>query len=168
MLTKIDPKALTFNPFQVIGAQWALITAGTKERCNTMTASWGGVGILWNKPVATVYIRPQRYTKAFVDRENTFTLSFLPEEYREQLVYCGRVSGRDEDKIARCGFTVEAAECGAPYFAEAELVLVCRKLYRQTLTPGSFLEQDLIGKNYPSRDFHDMYIAEIIEAYRRA
>ncbi len=167
MLTKIDPKSLTFNPFALIGTQWTLITAGTKENCNTMTASWGGVGVMWNKPAATVYIRPQRYTKEFVDREETFTLSFLPQEYREQLVYCGRTSGRDEDKIAHCGFTVEESPWGTPYFAEAELVLVCRKLYRQTLTPDSFLDQELIGKNYPNNDFHDMYIAEIVEAYKK-
>ena len=168
MLTKIDPKSLTCNPFSLIGTQWTLITAGTKDACNTMTASWGGLGILWNKPVATVYIRPQRYTKGFVDEQGTFTLSFLPEEYRAQLTYCGRTSGRDEDKIARCGFTVETGENGAPYIGEAELVLVCRALYRQTLTPDSFLEPELIDKNYPNRDFHDMYIAEIVEAYQKA
>ncbi len=168
MLTKVDPKSLTFNPFALIGSQWALITAGTKEACNTMTASWGGVGIMWNKPAVTVYIRPQRYTKHFVDQEETFTLSFLPEKYRKELAYCGRTSGRDEDKIAHCGFTLETSLCGAPYFAEAELVLVCRKMYRQTLSPDSFLDQELIHQNYPQQDFHDMYIAEILEAYKKA
>lgn len=166
MLTKIDLKNLTLNPFQAIGSQWMLITAGTKEACNTMTASWGGLGIMWGKPVATAYIRPQRYTKEFVDAQEYFTLSFLPEDRRADLSYCGTVSGRDEDKIARCGFTVEAAGCGAPYFAEAELVLVCRKLYRQRLTPDAFLDSSLDGRWYPERDYHDMYIAEIVEAYK--
>ena len=81
MLTKVDPKTLTFNPFHAIGSQWMLITAGTAERCNTMTASWGGVGIMWGKPVATAYIRPQRYTKTFLDEQDCFTLSFLPDQY---------------------------------------------------------------------------------------
>lgn len=168
MLTKIDPKSLTMNPFEAIGSQWMLITAGTKEKCNTMTASWGGVGIMWGLPVATAYIRPQRHTKLFVDEQDYFTLSFLPEAQHANLAYCGRVSGRDEDKIARCGFTVETADCGAPYFAEAELVLVCRKLYRQSMTPDCFVDGSLDGKWYPQKDYHDMYIAEIVEAYQNA
>ena len=168
MLTKVDPTTLTFNPFHAIGSQWMLITAGTAERCNTMTASWGGVGIMWGKPVATAYIRPQRYTKTFLDEQDCFTLSFLPDQYRKELSYCGSVSGRDEDKIARCGFTVQTAGCGAPYFAEAELVLVCRKLYRQRLDPACFLDGEQDGRWYPQKDYHDMYIAEIVEAWQQA
>ena len=167
MLTKIDPKSIVTNPFQAIGIQWMLVTAGTAEACNTMTASWGGVGIMWGKPVATAYIRPQRYTKTFMDREDCFTLSFLPERYRKELSYCGSISGRDEDKIAHCGFTVKTAECGAPYFAEAELVLVCRKLYRQRLKPECFIDASQDERWYPEKDYHDMYIAEIVEAYQR-
>lgn len=167
MLTKIDPKSIVTNPFRAIGTQWMLVTAGTAEACNTMTASWGGVGIMWGKPVATAYIRPQRYTKTFMDKEDCFTLSFLPEGYRKELSYCGSVSGRDEDKIAHCGFTVQTAECGAPYFAEAELVLVCRKLYRQRMKPECFIDTAQDERWYPEKDYHDMYIAEIVEAYQR-
>lgn len=166
MLTKIDPKSITLNPFASIGEQWMLITAGTKENCNTMTASWGGLGIMWGLPVATAYIRPQRHTHAFVEEQNYFTLCFFPEEQRSNLAYCGRVSGRDEDKIAHCGFTVTEAECGAPYFAEAELVLVCRKVYCQSMTPDCFTDPSLNGKWYPKKDYHDMYLGEIVEAYR--
>lgn len=168
MLTKIDPKTLTLNPFQAIGSQWMLITAGNREGSNTMTASWGGVGIMWGKPVATAYIRPQRHTKTFVDREDYFTLSFLPEQYRKELSYCGSVSGRDEDKIAHCGFTLQYADCGAPYFAEAELVLVCRKLYCQSLKPECFIDTDQDERWYPNKDYHDMYIAEILEAWQQS
>ena len=115
--------------FSMIGEQWMLVTAGTAERCNTMTASWGGLGVLWGKPVATVYIRPQRYTLEFVEREDCFTLSFFGEEYRKALALCGSKSGRDVDKVKECGFTVAGAACGAPYFEEAGLVLVCKKAY---------------------------------------
>ena len=163
-----DIHSLEFNPFDKISKQWMLITAGDEEKSNTMTASWGGVGIMWGKEVATAYIRPQRYTKEFVDREERFTLSFLPDQYRTELSYCGSVSGRDEDKIARCGFTVQTAGCGAPYFAEAELVLVCRKLYRQRLDPACFLDGEQDGRWYPQKDYHDMYIAEIVEAWQQA
>ena len=93
MFRTIDPKELDLNPFAAIGDQWMLITAGTAERCNTMTASWGGLGVLWGAPMAIAYIRPQRYTKEFVDENEYFTLSFFPEEYRQQLSLCGSKSG---------------------------------------------------------------------------
>ena len=114
MFSRIDPKELDQNVFSMIGEQWMLVTAGTAERCNTMTASWGGLGVLWGKPVATVYIRPQRYTLEFVERENCFTLSLFGEEYRKALALCGSKSGRDVDKVKECGFTVAGAACGAP------------------------------------------------------
>ena len=103
MLTEFDVKTLSFDPFERIGRDWCLITAGNKGSYNTMTASWGGVGILWNKEVATCYIRPQRYTKEFVDREEYFTLSFFPDGWREALNFCGKYSGRDRDKAAETG-----------------------------------------------------------------
>ena len=108
MLKPIDPKAIDQNVFSLIGEKWMLITAGTAERCNTMTASWGGLGVIWGAPAATCYIRPQRYTKEFVDREEYFTLAFFGEEYRDALALCGSKSGREVDKVKECGFTVKA------------------------------------------------------------
>ena len=116
-MKKIDVKSLQDNVFSLIGDRWMLITAGTAERCNTMTASWGGLGVLWGAPAATIYLRPQRYTKEFVDREY-FTLAFFGEEQRKALTLCGSKSGREVDKVKECGFTVAQAECGAPYFEE--------------------------------------------------
>ena len=164
MFQKVDPKSLTLNPFAAIGDQWMLITAGTPERLNTMTASWGGLGVLWGVPMATCYIRPQRYTKEFVDREEYFSLSFFGEEYRKALALCGSKSGREVDKVRECGFTVKTAECGAPYFEEAELVLVCRKRFAQPMDPDN-MPQEIKDKWYPQKDYHTMYIGEIIEAY---
>ena len=166
MLKRIDPKTIGKNVFSLIGDQWMLITAGTAEACNTMTASWGGLGVLWGAPAATCYIRPQRYTKEFVDREAFFTLSFFGEEYRQALSLCGSKSGRDVDKAAECGFTVKAAECGAPYFEEAELVLVCRKRFAQPMDPA-LIPEDVKERWYPARDYHTMYIGEIVEAYQK-
>lgn len=167
MFQKIDPKTLEQNVFSMIGDQWMLITAGTRERCNTMTASWGGLGVLWSKPVATCYIRPQRYTREFVDREECFTLAFFGEEYRKTLSLCGSQSGRDIDKVKECGFTPAAADCGAPYFGEAELVLVCKKLYMGDILPGNFMDSALCEKNYPNKDYHKMYIGEIVEVLKK-
>ncbi|MBM6924469.1 flavin reductase family protein [Pseudoflavonifractor phocaeensis] len=166
MFEKIDPKALDQNVFSLIGDQWMLITAGTEDECNTMTASWGGLGVLWGKPVATVYIRPQRYTLEFVEREDTFTLCFFGEEYRKALALCGSKSGRDIDKVKECGFTVATAE-GAPYFEEADLVLVCRKAYWQDMDPTHFLDEEIDGKWYPQKDYHRIFIGEILEVLRK-
>ena len=164
-MKKIDPKDVSQNVFSLIGDQWMLITAGTAEKCNTMTASWGGLGVLWGGPAATCYIRPQRYTKEFVDREEYFTLSFFDESYRPQLALCGSKSGRDVDKVKECGFTVKTAECGAPYFEEASLVLVCRKLYVQDLDLGGMAEKVQTFYGPAQGGIHRAYTGEILEAY---
>ena len=166
MFQSVDPKALQENVFSLIGDKWMLITAGTGEKCNTMTASWGGLGVIWGAPAATCYIRPQRYTKEFVDREEYFTLAFFGEEYRRALSLCGSKSGRDVDKVKECGFTVMEAEGGAPYFAQAELVLVCKKAYWQDMDPAHFLDPE-IETHYAQKDYHRIFIGEIVEALRK-
>lgn len=166
MFMSVDPKSLDQNVFSLIGDQWMLITAGTAEACNTMTASWGGLGVLWGAPAATCYIRPQRYTKEFVDREEYFTLAFFSEDYRKQLSLCGSKSGREADKVKECGFTVKTAACGAPYFEEAQLVLVCRKRFAQEMDPSN-IPQEIKEKWYPQEDYHTMYIGEIVEVLKK-
>ena len=96
MFHEIAPKTLTENVFSLIGDRWMLITAGTPDHCNTMTASWGGLGVLWRKPMATIYVRPQRYTFGFIEQSDEFTLSFFGPQWKKALSYCGAVSGRDE------------------------------------------------------------------------
>ena len=166
MFTSVDPKSLDQNVFSLIGDQWMLITAGTADQCNTMTASWGGLGVIWGAPAATCYIRPQRYTKEFVDREEYFTLTFFSEEYRKALSLCGSKSGREIDKVKECGFTVKTAACGAPYFEEAQLVLVCRKRFAQAMDPNN-IPQEIKEKWYPQQDYHTMYIGETVEAFKK-
>ena len=165
MLRRIEFDNIRDNPFTLIGEQWMLITAGTRERCNTMTASWGGLGVLWNAPAATIYLRPQRYTKQFVDAQEYFTLSFFGEEYRKKLLLCGTKSGRDVDKVKECGFTVAyAAEGDAPYMEQARLVLVCRKRYAQEMDPAA-IPEDVKQSQYPAEDYHTAYIGQIVAAY---
>ena len=168
MMEQIDVRNLEDNVFSLIGEDWMLITAGTAERCNTMTASWGGLGVLWGKNVATCYVRPQRYTREFLERENYFTLSFFGPEYRRELSLCGSKSGRDVDKVKECNFTVRQTQCGAPYFDQARLVLVCRKLYWQDMDPAHFLDGEIDHRWYPEKDYHRIYIGEIVEALKRA
>lgn len=160
--TEITPEELNKNPFRIIGHDWMLITAGNEDKVNTMTASWGGVGIMWNKNVAFIVIRPQRYTKEFVDSTETFSLSFLDESFRKQLGYLGKVSGRDEDKIAKAGLTVNYID-STPFFEEGNLVMVCKKLYKQPYNPEGFLVEGIDEKMYPDKDYHTMYIAEIVK-----
>lgn len=163
---EVDIQTLSFNPFDKIGRQWMLITAGDSMKSNTMTASWGGVGIMWGKPVVTAYIRPQRYTKEFVDGNDRFTISFLPEDKREALNICGSVSGRDAaDKWEKAGLhpylidekTLEETAA----VEEAEMIFVCRKLYAQEMYPECFADTECDAKWYPREDYHTMYIGEI-------
>ena len=165
MFQKVDPKTLGLNPFAAIGDQWMLITAGTPEHCSTMTASWGGLGILWGAPMAIAYIRPQRYTKGFVDENEYFTLSFFTEDWRPQLNLCGTKSGRDTDKVKECGFTVAAGTGNAPYFEQAELVLVCRKRMVMPMDEAA-MPEDVKDKWYKG-DYHTMYWGEIVEALKK-
>ena len=161
---EIPVTQLQMNPMTLIGNEWMLITAGNEEQgYNTMTASWGHLGCLWAKPTSVAYVRPQRYTKEFMDRENVYTLSFFPEGYREKLSYLGSHSGRDGDKVAETGLT-PVFDSGTTYFSEAKLVLVCRKLYRAPILEEGFLDKAVIDRYYPQRDYHDMYVGEIVKA----
>lgn len=160
----VDPQALTDNPFSLIGNEWMLITAGNGTHCNTMTASWGGVGVLWNLPVAFSFVRPQRYTYEFMEQADTYSLSFLPEEYRPALRYCGSHSGRDGDKFAAAGLSV-VYENGTPCIEQARLILCCRKLHTVDFTPEQFADSTLLT-HYKANDFHRQYIGEIVQVLK--
>lgn len=156
----IDPASLRKNPFQLIGKDWMLITAGNKEKVNTMTASWGGLGVMYGKDVAFIVIRQSRYTKEFIDQEDTFSISFYDKEHQKTMKYLGTVSGRNEDKIANSGLTLNWME-NTPYFDEANMVMVCKKLFKQPLINDGLIEEKYKNTWYSSGDNHTLYIAEI-------
>lgn len=160
--TEISPLELNKSAFRLIGREWMLITAGTMEQWNTMTASWGAFGELWFKPAAFIFIRPQRYTFEFVEREELFTLSFFDEAYREALTVCGSKSGRDADKAAETGLIPFEPEPETVAFEQARLILLCRKLYFQDLNPDQFLDASIGPKCYPGKDYHRMYVGEVL------
>lgn len=166
MLKQLDPKALDANLFSLLDDRWGLLCAADGQGCNPMTVSWGGAGILWNKPVVTVYVRPQRYTYGLMEAETYFSLSFLPETLHAAAAFCGSKSGRDVNKVKETRLTIMKEQL-APYFAEAELTFICRKLYAQDLSPDCFVDKELDGKNYPNRDYHRMYIGEIVAALKQ-
>lgn len=156
----IKPEELQNNPFQLIGKEWMLITAKKNDQINTMTASWGGVGILWNKNVAFIFIRPSRYTKEFVDNADTLSLSFFGNDYRKELGYLGRVSGRDENKIENANLHI-AYQDDTPFFKECSMTFLCRKLYNQEFGEQFLLDSSIDSICYPEKDYHTMYIVEI-------
>ena len=169
---EIPISELNIHPYTAIAKDWMLITAGNEERgYNTMTASWGQIGSVWGHggglPTCVIFVRPQRYTKAFVDREAFYTLSFFDPEYKKALGYLGSHSGRDGDKVAAAGLTPVFLD-DTTAFAEAKLVLVCRKLYRAPLLEEGFVDKSVLEDCYPNRDLHDLYIGEITKAYVKA
>ena len=158
---------LNMNPFTKIGKEWALISAGDKNKCNTMTVSWGGVGVLWGKNVVYIFIRDSRYTKEFIDNGEFFSMSFFEEKYRDALSYCGKESGRNvDDKFKSAGLT-PAFRHSIPYPDEANLVLLCRKTAAVPITEDTFIDPQIMPKWYSDNDMHVMYVGEIIEAVAR-
>lgn len=157
---------LEFNPFTKIGKEWALVTAGTKTKANTMTVSWGGVGVLWGKNTAFIFIRDSRYTKELLDAGEFFSITFFDEAYREALNYCGSHSGREENKIEQAGLTLNFRH-SIPYIDEGNFVLLCKKMSATRITEDSFLDSHIKEKWYPDGDMHTMYVAEIIDIMAR-
>jgi flavin reductase (DIM6/NTAB) family NADH-FMN oxidoreductase RutF len=158
------------SPFRRIGDDWALLTAGNTAAgagaWNTMTVSWGGLGVLWGRDVVTVYVRPHRYTLEFINAGSLFTLSFFDQKYRQALALCGGKSGRDHDKAAEAGLTPivfgGGRAAGALSFREASEIIVCRKIYAHELDPANMLDPQIEKEHYPQKDFHRFFVGEIL------
>lgn len=163
---EIAPERINENLIDLIGNRWMLVTAEHGGRINTMTASWGGAGVIWGKPSVFVFIRPQRYTFEFTEQSEVMTLSFFDEEHRDALKLCGAVSGRERDKIAEAGLT-PIHRHGMPCFEEARLTLFCRKRYAEFLKESAFTDPSALS-SYAAGDFHKMYICEIVAAEEKA
>lgn len=161
MFKEVEFTDVKDNVVDLLKNRWALVAAGDKESYNMMTVSWGAVGELWGKDMATVYIRPQRYTEEFMNTKDYFTLSFYkPEDKKRIHGVCGSKSGRDVDKTKECALTPCFDE-SAPYFDEAELVLVCRKAAKSKFDPEEFIDESITDAWYPEKDFHFIYYGVI-------
>lgn len=162
-----DSQAAVRELLPALGVENALLTAGTADRCNTMTIGWCQAGRLWGLQTCTVYVRPERYTYQFMEDQAYFTVSVLPKDMKNAMALCGTKSGRDMDKIKECGLTVRYGAGGAPFFEEAEAVLVCRKLYVQDMAPECVVAgQEKILPYYGEKGgWHRIYTGEIAEAY---
>lgn len=158
-----NPDSFDFSPFRIIGKEWMLITAEKDGKVNSMTASWGGLGVMWGKNAAYIVVRKSRYTKELIDGSNNFSLCFFDhEKYAKMLGYMGSASGRSEDKVQNSGLTV-SHQNGIPYYDEASKVLLCRKMFCQPMDPKNFLDESIDSKWYSDKDYHDLYIAEILD-----
>ena len=161
---KVNPEALAENPFELIGKDWFLLTAGTEDAgFNFMTCSWGAMGVLWNKPAVTCYVRHSRHTFGFMEQGDTFTLSFFGQEQRKALGFAGSHSGRDCDKLAQTGLHPVTLEGGVS-FEEAKLTLVCKKRFAADLSPEE-MPAEIAEAFYADHDVHRMYFGEIIAVY---
>lgn len=162
----MDLKNFKMAPLYDIDQEWAVLTSGTKEKFNSMTISWGGLGTIWNKPVVTVYVKPIRYTYEFMENNRYFTISFYDEKYRKDLSILGTKSGRDLDKIASTNLTPEFLEKSVS-FKEAKLTIVCKKIYFQDLDikniDTSSILQSEVDRFYKTEPAHRMYIGEVID-----
>lgn len=173
-LKEINLEELNINPMTMIGSEWWLITAGNQDTgFNTMTASWGHLGSIWERkggrahmglPTACVYIRPHRYTKEYMDNNELFTLSVFDQSHKRALGYLGSHSGRDEDKISNAGLTPIFNDDTTMY-EEAKIIFVCKKIYHSEIVEEGFIDKSLIDNNYPKKDFHAMYVGEILKVY---
>ena len=150
------------DAFEKIGKQWMLITATDGDKVNAMTASWGGLGVIWGKNVAYIFVRESRYTKEFIDKSDTLSLAFFDEDKKPMLGYMGKVSGRNEDKIGTAGLTVHMKE-GIPYFEEAAQTLLGKKMFAGPISPEYFCDPEIAAKWYADNDYHTMYVVEILE-----
>lgn len=157
-----------WNPvFDSIGRDWMLISVSDGTRENVMTASWGGIGVIWNRPVAVCLIRPERFSFSLMEKSERFALSGLPQDRRDALTFCGRESGRDHaDKFAAAGLSV-LHDGGVPYPAEAETVLLCRKLYASDLRAEQFLDPDIPRACYSTGGLHRVYVGEIEKVLKK-
>ena len=164
MLKEIDIKSVNINPFKKIGDEWALLMAGDKDSYNSMTISWGYMGVMFNKPVFLTVVRPQRYTKEFLDKSEYFTVSFFDSEYKKTLGYLGSKSGRDVDKMNVEGMEAEFSD-NSVFYKQASLVLVCKKLFSMDQSNAQFYDESIKSEIYPTGDFHTFYTGEIVKAY---
>lgn len=164
-MKEIAIKDLKDNFFEAISKEWMLVTAGTKDSFNMMTASWGGIGFLWAKPVVFIFIRPERYTFEFIEAQKDFTLSFLGEENKRIHNVCGFKSGREIDKVKETGLKPIITEKGNVIYEQSRLSLECRKLYSDTIKESNFIDPELSKWYGEKGGMHHVYVAEITGAW---
>lgn len=165
---EVSTRELTFNVFDTVSNQWAVIATQDEGKVNGMTISWFQMGYLWRHDVVTVYVRPQRHTFPLINEQKTFGLCFFNHQgdNKQKLGYLGSASGKNEDKLAKCGFDARY-DGETPYIAQADMVFICEKLYEQDIDPAGFDDSTIDSKEYAIKDYHRMYVAKIVKVLKR-
>jgi len=164
-MREVDIKELSIKAVDLWMNRWLLLTAGTIDDCNMMTVAWGSIGCMWSRPFAQIVVRPQRYTRKYIEKSDSFTLCALPDKYRKDLQTLGTLSGKNGNKLSKTGLTLKASKkIAAPSYNEADFILECRKMYCQDMDPQGFIDR-AIQDNYPANDYHRIYFGEILSAY---
>jgi len=163
----IEPRSFSGNVFDLFDKDWMLLTAGNIQSFNTMTISWGMMGIMWGRPTLITVVRPQRHTRQFLDKNSYCTLSVLAKEHRDIMNYCGKFSGKDHDKIKETGLLPLETDKGNIHFQQSILTFECKKLYKTQFLEDDFFDKTLIQSAYPNKDYHHVYFYEIKRIYKR-
>ena len=158
---EIPLNELNVNPITLFSEGWALLTAGDKSDFNAMTVSWGAMGEIWGKHSMFVFVRPQRYTHDYCEKGDLFTVSCFNGTCKKELGFFGSKSGRDYDKFKETGLTAET-DGDFVYCADAEIIFLCKKTAKTGLNPDNFYSQD-INDCYQNKDYHDIYVGEIVK-----
>lgn len=166
-MKKINVKEIDENFIDVLSQEWALLSAGNKESLNTMTVNWGGIGYLWHKPIAIIFVRPERYTLDYIDSNDYFTLSFLGKEHRAIYNYCGKYSGKDVDKVKETGLTPIATENGSVSFQQARLIVECKKLYKSRMEESHFIDPSISQWYGEKGGLHTVFVGEITNVWKQ-
>ena len=148
-----------------------LLTTKADGKVNTMTIGWGHIGIEWGKPIFVAYVRESRHTKQMLEANGEFTVNVPMGSIDGKILgYCGTKSGRDTDKIADLGLTLEAPEViSVPGIQQLPLTLECRVIYKQK-QDLSAIPENILTRYYPAdetgyQDYHYAYYGEIVSAY---
>ena len=161
---QLDINKLSLKPFNILAEEWMLLTSGDfdSKNFNTMTVAWGSFGTMWFKPFVMIVVRPPRYTFEFMEKFDNFTLSAFPTEFKDQMQFCGKNSGRNIDKVDATNLTpIQSSTISSPGFDQAKLIIECRKMYFDDLKPENFIDKN-IEQFYPEKDYHRMYFGEIL------
>ncbi len=165
-MKEMDVYSLSFDIFAQLQKQGFVLAVGNMETHNCMTVAWASIGYLWKKPMAFVYVRPQRYTYQFMEKNEYFSINFFDESYEKIVNYCGSHSGRDIDKMHIKGLTPVSYNNKVIYYNESQLVLICRKIYFDDIKPAHMLDKSVL-KNYPTHDYHRLYYGEIEKLFHQ-
>jgi flavin reductase (DIM6/NTAB) family NADH-FMN oxidoreductase RutF len=164
MRKEVEISSIFGETLEKLKGQGVILIAGDPP--NPMTIGWGTIGFIWGKLIFTVLVRPSRFTYSRMESSGEFTVNLLPDAFSHQLSLCGSKSGRDVDKIAECGFTLERGiHVTTPFIRESSIHFECRIIHKHDLLPET-LDKEILKKYYPQKDLHRVYYGEVVGVFK--